>query len=233
MLTVRVFRAIEDLASCQQFATGHANVLLEYGITKVTSSRNDWFHNPNVYVVVIETKEGVVVGGERIHITHPEFKLPIEEAISMVDDRIYDLVTAYEKEGITGELCGLWNSKQIAGTGMSVLLTKMGVALAQLLGMSSLFVLCAPYTVSMCQTAGFQIETAIGNEGTFIYPKLDLIATSLIIKDVVKISLAQPNVKAQIEQMFHQPKGKIEEIGQKGATLVQYDLSIPKFYALV
>jgi len=233
MLTVRVFRAIEDLASCQQFATGHANVLLEYGITKVTSSRNDWFYNPNVYVVVIETEEGVVVGGERIHITHPDFKLPIEEAISVVEDRIYELVAAYEKEGITGELCGLWNSKQIAGTGMSVLLTKMGVALAQMLGMSSLFVLCAPYTVAMCQTAGFQIETAIGNDGTFIYPKLDLIATSLIIKDVDKISNAQPEVKAQIEQMFHQPKGIIEEMGQKGLTQVRYDLRTPKFYALV
>ena len=57
MLSIRVFRAIDDLKSCEKFAEGHANVLKDYGVTKVTSARTDWFFNPGVYVVLVEDEE--------------------------------------------------------------------------------------------------------------------------------------------------------------------------------
>ena len=55
MLKIRAFKAVDDLESCKRFAEGHANVLRDYGVTKVTSSKNDWFFNPEVYVVLVET----------------------------------------------------------------------------------------------------------------------------------------------------------------------------------
>ncbi|RYZ25718.1 MAG: hypothetical protein EOP49_44275, partial [Sphingobacteriales bacterium] len=165
MYRIRAFRAIDDQESCKRFAEGHLNVLKEYGVTKVTTAKTDWFQNPGVYVVLVESEDGTeVYGGERIHLANEHSRLPIEDAVSIVDTRIFDLV-AKNKEGVTGELCGLWNSKTIAGRGVSVLLTKIGVALANLLRMDSIFVLCAPYTVEMCQTAGFNIEDSIGNQG--------------------------------------------------------------------
>ena len=132
MLRVRVFRAIDDLESCQRFAEGHANVLKDYGITKVTSSKTDWFNNPGVFVVIVENEDGTqVVGGERIHLANMHSELPIETAVSMVEKRIHDVVAEYSDQKITGELCGLWNAKSIAGKGVSILLTKMGVAIAR------------------------------------------------------------------------------------------------------
>ncbi len=230
MFKIRVFRAIEDLESCQLFATGHANVLRDYGITKVTSSKNDWFFNPNVLVVTVEeTESNKVVGGERIHIVNKDFLLPIEEAVSVVEHRIFDLVKTYTEKGITGELCGLWNAKDIAGRGVSLLLTKIGVALAHMLNMDSIFVLCAPYTVSMCQSAGFEIETSIGNNGTFIYPKLDLIATSLVIKDLGVLLHAENQIREQIFNFIAYPINVITEIGQRGETQITYNIQIPKF----
>ena len=110
--------------------------------------------------LVLSEDESEVYGGERVHIANPEYPLPIEAAVGMVEPNIYPLIKSYVDMGMTGELCGLWNSKSIAGKGVSVLLTKIGVAIANILKMDSLFVLCAPYTVSMCQNAGFEIETS-------------------------------------------------------------------------
>ncbi len=228
MLKIRVFRAIDDLESCERFAEGHANVLRDYGVTKVTSSKNDWFYNPGVYVVLVETKDGsTVVGGERIHIVEQGHKLPIEEAISVVEDKIYGLVASYADKKVTGELCGLWNAKAIAGRGVSILLTKIGVALANQLSMDSLFVLCAPYTVAMCQASGFEIETSIGNKGTFIYPKLDLVATALVVKDVDSLNKADEKFRKEIRTYIENPVGVTKVIGQKGTTEVEYDLTMP------
>lgn len=229
MLKVRTFRAVEDLESCKLFAEGHANVLRDYGITKLTSSKNDWFYNPDVYVIIVETEDGSeVVGGERIHIVNSQTSLPIENAISIVDKRIFPLVASFADGRITGELCGLWNSKSIAGRGLSFFLTKIGVSVAHILGMDSLFVLCAPYTVAMCQNSGFVIETSIGDNGTFIYPKLDLIATALVIKDMGTLGTADPAVRSEIMSFITNPTDRVVEYGQKGATEVGYNILLPK-----
>ena len=118
MLKIRAFRAIDEEDTCERFAEGHKNVLLDYGITKVTTSNRSWFYNPGVYVIVIESEDGKsIYGGERIHIANDYAPLPLEEAIKVVDERVIDLVANYKSYG-TGELCGLWNSKYIAGRGL-------------------------------------------------------------------------------------------------------------------
>jgi hypothetical protein len=227
MLKVRIFRAIDDLESCKLFAEGHANVLRDYGVTKVTSAKNDWFYNPNVYVVMVETEDGSeVVGGERIHLVGSGIPLPIEEAVSIVESRIFALVASYADGKRTGELCGLWNARSIAGRGVSILLTKLGVALAHILNMDSLFVLCAPYTVAMCENAGFQIETSIGNRGTFVYPKLDLVATALVVKDMT-LATANPIFRREIFSYIEKPVNTTTVIGEKGTTDVSYNLLLP------
>lgn len=229
MLKIKAFKATDDLESCKRFAEGHANVLRDYGVTKVTSSKNDWFYNPDAYVAIVEDKAtGEIVGGERIHLVNKKFPLPVEEAVSIVEKRIYGLVASYADGKVTGELCGLWNAKAIAGRGVSWLLTKLGVAMAEMISMDSLFVLCAPYTVEMCQRAGFEIETSIGNEGKFIYPKLDLIATALVVKDMVNLSSADEAVREEIFNYVKNPVSHTIEVGPKGETEVEYDILLPK-----
>lgn len=225
-IRVRVFRAPDDIDSCTRFAEGHANVLRDYGVTKVTSAKNDWFSNPGVIVVIVESEDGkLTFGGERIHIANGVQPLPIEEAIGIVDTKIFPLVASYAQHG-TGELCGLWNSKDIAGHGLSILLTRMGVTLARMLNLNSLFVLCAPYTVSMAQTYGFKIETSIGNQGTFYYPKLDLVATSLVIHDVQQLGTAAPEQRQEVEDLLYTPQQTVFVRGPKGKAQVNIDLRL-------
>jgi len=68
---------------------------------------------------------------------------------------------------------------------------------------------------------------SIGNNGTFYYPKLDLIATAMILKDVSNLSLAVEEDKLAIMQMRANPDSlKIHELKNKEIT-IDFELGIP------
>lgn len=184
VVRLRAFRAIDDPDTCNLFIEGHTQVLTNIGVTKVTSSKNEWMHNPAAFVLIVESLDKKkVYGGVRIHVAGGSQPLPIEEATGALDPAIYDLVYNYAQKG-TGEFCGLWNSREIAGYGVgSIFLSRACVAISTQIGLNSILALCAPYTVKMGENSGYEIETSIGNNGTFYYPKLDLIATTMILKD--------------------------------------------------
>lgn len=225
MLRIRSFRAVDDIESCKLFAAGHAKVLLDYGVTKVTSSSTDWFYNPAVYVMIAErTDTDETVGGIRIHTADGKTQLPMEEAISIVDRKVYDLIQGYAPLG-TAELCGLWNSKSTAGLGIgSYYLMRAGISATVRLGLTTLFALCAPHTLLISLQKGFEVECSIGKQGTFIYPKLDLVATSIIIKDVANLPKALPEEKEIIMQLRDNPMCFRTEKRQKGDLDISYDL---------
>lgn len=179
-IRIRAFRAVDDLQSCQRFVKGHMEVLQRYGITMITSANIEWFINPNVIVITVESTDGKeMYGGMRIHTHGGNQTLPIEDAVGKIDDSIYQLVTDHARMG-TGEFCGMWNSKDVAGRGLSYILTAAGTSVISQLGIESIFVLCAEYTVHMVERVGFRVINDLGNNGTFYYPKLNLVATALV-----------------------------------------------------
>ncbi|RZK78264.1 MAG: hypothetical protein EOO85_06745 [Pedobacter sp.] len=234
MLKVRAFRAIEDEDSCSRFAAGHAKVLLDYGVTKVTSSSTDWFYNPAVYVIVAELEEtGEIVGGVRVHIADGITRLPMEDAVYVVDQKVYELVNNYIENG-TAELCGLWNSKITAGWGIgSYVLMRAGISLIPKLKLESLFALCAPHTLKISIEKGFEVETSIGNKGTFIYPKLDLIATSIIIKDPGLLSLALPAEREIITELRENPTLLQKDFNFQKNLDITYNLNLAPFHEIL
>lgn len=227
MIHIRGFKALDDTESCIRFAEGHANVLKEYGVTKVTSSNTDWFYNPAVYVLIAEHKTtGEVLGGVRVHMADGVTPLPMEDAIAIVDTGVHDLIRRYLPTR-TGELCGLWNSHSVAGIGLgSYFLMRAGISITTTLNMGTLFALCAPHTLRISMEKGFEQEKSIGNEGTFLYPKLDLVATSIIIKDLVHLPCALPEEAEIIHTLQKNPVTDRVETGPKGAVEVSYNLKI-------
>jgi hypothetical protein len=227
MFRFKAFRAIDDPERCEKFIKGHSDVLRQYGVTKVTSSNNDWMFNPFVYVVTVELSDsGEIVSGLRIHIAHPKFPLPMEMAVSQVDHKIFQLVRLYSEEG-TGEVSGLWNSKSISGYGVgAVLLIRAGIAIASQLKLGSLLALVAEFTLKPSLQKGFEIEEGIGNSGTFFYPKLDLVATSIVMKDPYNLPMADDYEREVILGMRNELQTSKIEIGPKGEFLVEYDLLI-------
>ena len=204
-LKLRAFRAVDEPDTCRLFVEGHTNVLTSIGITKVTSSKNDWQNNPAAFVIVVESLDGKrIFGGARVHVAGGTQPLPVEEATGAMDPKIYELVWKMAQSG-TGEVCGLWNSPDLAGYGIgSPLLIRAGIAICSQIGLQSLFALCAPYTVKPVVNSGMVLVEEIGNQGTFYYPKLDLIATCMILNDVSQLFLAQDEDRAAILQMREQ-----------------------------
>ena len=128
MIKLRAFRAIDDLNACKKFMLGHRAVLENIGVKKITSSKDEWMENPAVFVIIVENIESnKVLGGARVHVSEGKQPLPIEEATGYLDDSIYGIIKKYADNG-TGEICGLWNSREalplLAPTSITVLKPK-------------------------------------------------------------------------------------------------------------
>src|SRR5690606_25721666 len=140
-------------------------------------------------------------GGARIHINDSNGNLPMVNAIKDYDSNIINYVQNYPPNTVA-EGCGLWNSREIAGYGIgSIFLSRTAVAIAHLLKVKQMLALCAPYTVKLCESIGYEIETSLGNNGTFHYPIDDLLATTMILKDVANVPLAEPENREAIFQL--------------------------------
>ncbi len=228
-IKIRAFRAISDRESAMKFVEGHSRVLRSHGVTKVTSMNERWQSDPAVFVVLVESLDGAkVYGGARIHAATTQEKLPIEEATGFMDDKIFDIVGSEKHHG-TGELCGLWNSIEVAGMGIgSFFATMSGVVIADQIGLTSIFALCAPYTVPFAESVGCKVLTEVGNNGTFYYPKIDLLATVVLLRDSPELKHAEKGVAEKIRSLREQPVQVITEhpLGRKGKLEIHFDLTI-------
>ena len=225
---LRAFRAIDEPETCQLFIEGHTHVLTSIGVTKVTSSKNEWTQNPAAFVMIVESMDGKkVYGGARVHVAGGSEPLPIEQATGAMDKGIFDLVWQYAQQG-TGELCGLWNSREIAGYGIGcIFLIRTAVAVSHQIGLTSLFALCAPYTIKPVECVGMQLEGSIGIEGTFYYPKLDLLATTMLLKDVETMANAETEDKEAVFRIRENPSVVRTEVLRRKEIVIHYDVEIP------
>jgi hypothetical protein len=227
MVKIKAFRATDQYDLCRRFIEGHRRVLDAVGVKQVTSSNDDWAYNPGAFVILVESDdETKVLGGARVHAVGGTQPLPLEEAAGYMDPKIYDMIRAYSVKG-TGEICGLWNSIEVAGLGIgSVFLIRTAVAISTQIGLQTLFALCAPYTIKMAEAVGYSIETRVGNNGTFYYPKIDLLATAMILEDVKELSKANPEDREAINFLRENPTTvRIEKLRKK-EILIDYQIGI-------
>ncbi len=227
MIRIRVFRAIDELESCLKFVEGHTKILKVFDIAMITSANVEWFNDPNTFVIAAEsTEDGRMLGGARVQIAGGKYPLPIEKAVKEIDERIKESVEEHIPQG-TGELCGLWNSREIAGMGIgSVYLTRTAVCIAPQLKLKTLFALCAPYTVEMGEKVGFRVTTFLGNNGTFYYPKQDLVATGMLLPDSYTLETAAPTEREEIFGIRENLKQKQVAEGIRGKFDLYFDLEI-------
>lgn len=226
-IVFRAFRAVDEPEACLRFVEGHRKVLEIYGITMITSNKALWMEHESTYVILVESKEdGKVVGGARVQIADGNLLLPIEEAVGIIDKKIYDIVNSYKSDSVA-ELCGLWNSREVAGYGIgSTFLTRTSIALAKIIKLKTMLALCAPATVKMGSKCGFIIERSLGKDGFFNYPKLDLIATAMIIKDINNLETATEESLDFINDLCKNRKKTSIEKGPKGEIEVEFNINI-------
>ncbi len=211
-IRIRAFRATEDPETCLRFIEGHRRVLTIYGIENITTNSDNWIYNSAIFVVVVESLDGKkLFGGARVQAANGITPLPIEEATGDMDNKVYDVVKHYRQFG-TGELSGLWNSKEVAGLGIgSFFPSRTSVVIAEQLGLTTMFSLCAPATVRFNQWIGSSVLTTVGNNGIFYYPKIDLLATACFLPDVEELKNAAVREREKMFYLRQNPQCIVKE----------------------
>lgn len=226
MFVFRAFKATNDPELCRRFLDGHVQVLKDYGITNITTNNDQWMRNESVYCIVAE-KDGVIHGGIRVHMVNHKDPLPVETAIGDMDPRIHEIILEEAPKG-AGELCGLWNSKAVAGLGISILLVRAGISIVNQFDLTILFTICADYTMPMVKKVGFVVERSIGDDGSFFYPNPNYIAKVLRRINAITLETAEPFDRDRIINLREKPEQLTTEIGKKEQKIeVKYELIIP------
>ncbi len=221
---IRAFRAVDEPETCQKYVQAHMDVLRLYGITQITSAKEEWFKNPASYVIVAEDYDGNLVGGIRVHEVGGTQPLPVEDAIGDMDPGIHSLVENHHVTRGAGELCGLWNSRMVAGMGLSKVLVRAGLSITSHIGINTMFGICAELTLPMFKSVGYEVEHSLGKQGTFYYPKQDLLAYALIM-DANTLSEASPDERELVLGLREEPTNWRVEKGPKGEMELQYKLN--------
>lgn len=150
----------------------------------------------------------------------------MEHAIAKIDNSIYSYVDKIGDYN-TAEFCGLFNSKEVAGYGIgSIFLGRIAIAISSQVGVKHLMGLCSPATLRNSLRVGFEILRDLGNNGKFYYPKEGLIATALIIRDIVNLPNATHDERERILDLRNNPVQSAVEKGPKGELEIIYDTKI-------
>lgn len=195
-IRIRLFKAIDDLESSRSYINGHRKVLEDHGFTHLTTNNEVWHTNPNVICLLAELNDGTneAVGGIRFELLNNSFELPLEEALIKKDPRVKSFTRSYP-EYKSAEMCGLWNSKKVAGKKLSLILGRSALSVAPLLGLENVFIFIAKYTMEYSKRLGFQIIRTIGEDGDFKYPTEHFIANVLVNSDLISLHDAAVNDK--------------------------------------
>ena len=226
MIRIRVYRTVDELNTCYEYASGHVQVLKDYGIENITSNNNEWMYNQNIYCVIAIDNDNEMVGGIRLQIGDGISPLPVETAIGDIDPGIYKVVEYYHKNGGIGELCGLWNSRKVKGVGISVVLVRAAISIINQLKFQTLTGICAEYSLKMFQEVGFVINERLGNEGKFVYPNENYIARVVGILNSLTLATAAPYDRKIMLNLRDCPVQSRIESGPKGNFNVNYDLNV-------
>lgn len=234
MIKIRAFRAVNEVDACQVYLKGHMQVLIDFNVMKITSYNQAWTMNPSAYVLVAELEStGEMVGGIRIEVTKGNIPLPIETAIGQLDNKVYDVVKKYGIDGGVGELCGLWNSKDVKGVGISFFLTRAAISIINQLNFKTLIGICAEYTLKMFSDVGFEIDSSLGNDGKFFYPDERYITRALGILNAETLKTANPYDKKLMLDLRTNPNLIRLEEGSKGTIEIKYDLIVKDVDTLI
>ena len=227
MILIRVFKALTEPESCMKFAEGHLQVLQEFDINKISPLNLDWIKDPYSYVIVAEDiSTGRIVAGAQLQLGGGKRPLPIESAIREIDDRVHDAIKSYGVE-TTGELYGLWNSRDIAGMGIgNYYLTLAAIAVAPQLKLQTIFALCSPYTTEFYSKFGFEVTKFLGNNGSFFYPKKDLTAIGMVLLQCDKLDTTGDVEKELIESLRNNHTQVRTVEGRRGQYDIQFQLDV-------
>jgi hypothetical protein len=79
----------------------------------------------------------------------------------------------------------------------------------------------------MAESVGYHRETSIGNDGTFYYPKMDLVATSMVHENIDTLSTANEDDRSAILKLRESLNLVRTEVLRRKSIEIHYELKIP------
>lgn len=202
---LRAFRAVDDPAGCEQFYTAHRAALDFHGMHGVTSLDPEWFDNPLVHAILLESLDGgQALAGIRVQRADGgRFLLPTE--LAHRDATVRDYIRHRLATGI-GEVCGAWTAPTIAKTTIFQLVTCAGFSLTARLGVNQVLASCATYTVKTATDLGLVIERSLGDQGSFHYPTPGNVSYFVVLRDTTTFEHANLTYRETILDLRARPQ---------------------------
>src|SRR5690348_9257349 len=199
-LRVRAHSAPSVVGKCRRSASAHLRVLEKYGIAAISSAKEGWWENSHTTVLLLDDAETLEpLGAVRLQRWGGGKPLPVEQALANVDPFVHAWVAGYSNGGV-GELCGLWCSPRLKGSGMGAVLTRMGISVAPELRVRTVLGVCDTRNVAKNTRLGFVHDTSLAAGGVFEYPRPGLFAHVLRIPDTRRLDQAGLEQRLAIEE---------------------------------
>jgi len=199
---IEVFRAIDHLDKCQEYLKGHRKVLVHHGLTNITSNDNYWIEDPNVYFLLAsdESNNSIIYGGVRIHIKTKNILIPIEKAIFKIRPNIESMLADKTKSPFA-EICGLWNSKTVAGKNISLSLSTGAFALLTKLGVKSCYMFNARFTFRITKSLGFLRPDFSPYPNEYLYPNKNFKSYIWLNENISELQTLHDNEKNLVQKL--------------------------------
>lgn len=174
---INSYKAVDNAIELANYLNGHDKVLRDFGITNLG---NDII--PKLPLMRVNNKinfftaenidEHIVDGGARVHLYNNNYLFPSVEFLSNARsiDISQDRMLEHTK-GNTAEICGIWNSKRVAGYQLSNDLLKSSLALCISLKVEKVFMLVGESQKELLESIGFEIDEGLFERGEIALPK--------------------------------------------------------------
>ena len=222
-ISIRSFRAVDDLESCMRFREGHLGVLEAFGF-KLTSSTEEWMFDPGTHVIIIESIDRkITYGGSRLQLLGSKLELPIQSAVGEDIPNLDEFLMS--RNGPVAELCGLWNSVAVAGLGIgSVYSIRSAIALGGLLGYNEMVALCSAFTYRISHKYGFRLVDSLGEGGKVFYVGANQYAHLTHQPNIIELTDSDEIERVKIKEIRTNPILKTDEIIGDRLTSIYYHI---------
>lgn len=223
-LRVKAYSAPSVVGKCRRSASAHLRVLEEYGIAGISSAKEGWWENARTTALLLEDAETAEpMGAVRVQRWGGGKPLPVELALAMIDPYVHAWVAGYSSGGV-GELCGLWCSPRLKGSGMGAVLTRMGISIAPELRVKTILGVCDTRNVAKNTSLGFVHDTSLAGGGIFEYPRPGLFAHVLRIPDARRLERMAAEHRLAIDEYRRYPVGSELVASASGPIELERDL---------
>lgn len=225
MIEITIHKAVENPNICSEYLAGHAQVLLDFGINVLTSFSESWFENPGVYVIIARNENAELLGGIKIHKYSAIYPLPVVKGLIENTPEIENIIEASQPLK-SGEICGLWISKNSGRKGLANYLSRVAIAMCPNLLINHVYGISSPFTLNMFLGMGYTIIENLGENGYFDYPTPEFRSAAVEIRDTNSLQSASEENKSRIIDIRKNLKFRSIEIHNDIETEINYNLSL-------